>query len=152
MIGSINIYTSDERTFNDVEIGFVKVVAGQAAIAIQNARLMSQTLEMKRVLEARKLIDRAKGILQYKHRFTEEEAYLRLRNQSRKLGRSMRDLAEAVILADDLNRLNEPGDTLIVREAEEDSWKPPRRGPAALPLVPEQDPTAAAASPRGERH
>ena len=78
------------------------MVAGQAAIAIQNARLMAETLEMKRTLEARKLIDRAKGILQYKHNFTEEEAYLRLRNESRKLRRSMRDLAEAVILADDL--------------------------------------------------
>ena len=85
-------------------MGFVKVVAGQAAIAIQNARLMSETLDMKRTLEARKLIERAKGILQYKHNLTEEEAYLRLRNESRRLRRSMRDLAEAVILADDLNR------------------------------------------------
>ena len=82
VIGSINIYTSDERVFSDVEIGFVKVVAGQAAIAIQNARLMEETLEMKRTLESRKLIDRAKGILQYKHNFTEEEAYLRLRTRA----------------------------------------------------------------------
>jgi uroporphyrinogen-III synthase len=59
---------------------------------------------MKRTLEARKLIERAKGILQFKHSLTEEEAYLRLRNESRRLRRSMRDLAEAVILADDLNR------------------------------------------------
>jgi GAF domain-containing protein len=104
VIGSINIYTRDERSFTDDEVGFLKAVAGQAAIAIQNARLMSETLEMKRTLEARKLIERAKGILQYKHSLTEEEAYLRLRNESRRLRRSMRDLAEAVILADDLNR------------------------------------------------
>ena len=83
---------------------FVTVVAGQAAIAIKNARLMSETLDMKRTLEARKLVERAKGILQFKHNLTEEEAYLRLRNESRRLRRSMRDLAEAVILADDLNR------------------------------------------------
>jgi signal transduction protein with GAF and PtsI domain len=104
VIGSINIYTRDERNFSDEEVGFVKVVAGQAAIAIQNARLMSETLDMKRTLEARKMIERAKGILQHKHNLTEEEAYLRLRNESRRLRRSMRDLAEAVILADDLNR------------------------------------------------
>jgi len=95
VIGSINI---------DEEVGFLKIVAGQAATAIQNARLMSETLEMKRTLEARKLVERAKGILQFKHNLTEEEAYLRLRNESRRLRRSMRDLAEAVILADDLNR------------------------------------------------
>jgi len=104
VIGSINIYTRDARVFSDEEVGFLKIVAGQAATAIQNARLMSETLEMKRTLEARKLVERAKGILQFKHNLTEEEAYLRLRNESRRLRRSMRDLAEAVILADDLNR------------------------------------------------
>lgn len=117
VIGSINIYTRDERAFSDDEVGFVKVVAGQAAIAIQNARLMSETLDMKRTLEARKLVERAKGILQYKHNLTEEEAYLRLRNESRRLRRSMRDLAEAVILADDLNRKD--GAKVAVRTDEE---------------------------------
>jgi AmiR/NasT family two-component response regulator len=65
---------------------------------------MSETLEMKRTLEARKLIERAKGILQQKYGLTEEEAYLRLRNESRRLRRPMRDLAEAVILAEDLEK------------------------------------------------
>ena len=106
VIGTINLYTREVRQFTEDEIGFVKVVAGQAAIAIENARLMSEALEMKRTLEARKLMERAKGILQHKHNLTEEEAYLRLRNESRRLRRSMRDLAEAVILADDLERKN----------------------------------------------
>lgn len=117
IIGTINVYTSDPRTFADAEIGFVQVVAGQAAIAVQNAHLMAETLEMKRALEARKLTDRAKGILQYKHNFTEEEAHLRLREESRRLGRSMRDLAEAIVLADDLNRTRAPKKT---RERDDD--------------------------------
>jgi AmiR/NasT family two-component response regulator len=50
---------------------------------------------MKRTLEARKLMERAKGILQHKHNLTEEEAYLRLRNESRRLRRPMRDLADS---------------------------------------------------------
>jgi signal transduction protein with GAF and PtsI domain len=104
VIGTINIYTRESRAFSEDEVGFVKVVAGQAAIAIENARLMSETLDMKRTLETRKLVERAKGILQYKHNLTEEEAYLRLRNESRRLRRPMRDLAEAVILADDMNK------------------------------------------------
>jgi signal transduction protein with GAF and PtsI domain len=105
VIGVINVYTNEKRTFSDDEVDFVKVVAGQAATAIENARLLSETLEMKRTLETRKLVERAKGILQYKHNLTEEEAYLRLRNESRRLRRPMRDLAEAVIMADDLNKL-----------------------------------------------
>ena len=104
VMGTINIYTRAVRQFTDEEIGFGKVVAGQAAIAIENARLMSETLEMKRALEVRKIVERAKGILQHKHQITEAEAYLRLRNESRRLRRPMRDLAEAVILADDLER------------------------------------------------
>jgi len=35
---------------------------------------------------------------------TEEEAYLRLRNESRKLRRPMKDLAEAIILTEELGR------------------------------------------------
>ena len=118
VIGSINIYTRETRTFTDEEVGFVTVVAGQAAIAIKNARLMSETLDMKRTLEARKLIERAKGILQFKHSLTEEEAYLRLRNESRRLRRSMRDLAEAVILADDLNRKEGAARPLVREDTE----------------------------------
>jgi hypothetical protein len=109
---------------------------------------MAETLEMKRVLEARKLIDRAKGILQYKHHFTEEEAYLRLRNQSRKLRRSMRDLAEAVILADDLNRQHHSEGTLKVREEEEYPEKPSQ----ALPLALEPERSAAAGFSTEARH
>jgi GAF domain-containing protein len=104
VLGVVNVYTKEKRTFSDDEVDFVKVVAGQAATAIENARLMSETQEMKRTLETRKLVERAKGILQYKHNLTEEEAYLRLRNESRRLRRPMRDLAEAVIMADDLNK------------------------------------------------
>ena len=87
VLGVINVYTREQRLFTDDEVDFVKVVAGQAANAIENARLMSETLEMKRTLETRKLVERAKGILQYKHNLTEEEAYLRLRNESRRLRR-----------------------------------------------------------------
>ncbi|MDQ6664224.1 MAG: GAF domain-containing protein [Acidobacteriota bacterium] len=101
-LGAISIEARPGRPFSDEEIGFVKAVAGQAAIAIENARLTIETLDMKRALETRKIVERAKGILQHRHSLTEEEAYLRLRNESRRLRRPMRDLAEAVILSNDL--------------------------------------------------
>src|SRR5947207_15050571 len=68
----------------------------------ENARLKKETLEIKLQLEARKLIERAKGNLQSKYNLTEEDAYLRLRGESRRLRRPMRDLAEAIILAQDV--------------------------------------------------
>jgi uroporphyrinogen-III synthase len=55
-------------------------------------------------LESRKVVERAKGILQRREEISEEEAYLRMRDQSRRLQRSMKELAEAIILADELGR------------------------------------------------
>ncbi len=55
-------------------------------------------------LETRRVVERAKGILQLKHGISEEESYLRLRNQSRRLRRLMKELAEAIILVEDVSR------------------------------------------------
>ncbi len=104
VIGTLNIYLKERKAFTEEEVGFAKAVAGQAALALENARLMSETLEMKRLLEARKIIERAKGILQHRDALTEEEAYLHLRSESRRLRRPMKELAEAVILAEELHR------------------------------------------------
>ena len=100
--------TDEPHQFAADEIDFVTVVAGQAAIAIENARLMSETLEAKRALETRKVVERAKGIMQHKLGITEEDAYLKLRNESRRLRRPMRDLADAVILSDELEKQRKP--------------------------------------------
>jgi GAF domain-containing protein len=104
VIGALNIYVQERRTFTEEETRFARAVAGQASLALENSRLMSETLEMKRTLEARKIIERAKGILQYRDGITEEEAYLHLRGESRRLRKPMRSLAEAVILAEELHR------------------------------------------------
>src|SRR5437870_10498898 len=107
VIGTLNIYSRDKRSFTAEEIGFAQAVAGQAALALENARLISESLEMKRTLEARKVIERAKGILQHRHGVTEEQAYLDMRSESRRLRRPMRDLAEAIILAEEMHRKGE---------------------------------------------
>jgi GAF domain-containing protein len=104
IVGTLNIYTAERRIFTEEEIGFAKAVAGQAALAFENTRLMTETLEMKQLLEARKVIERAKGILQHNDGLTEEEAYLHLRSESRRLRRPMRELGEAIVLAEELHR------------------------------------------------
>src|SRR5947199_4078171 len=110
VIGTLNIYTSEPRSFTPEEVGFAKAVASQAALASENARLISESLEMKHTLEARKIIERAKGILQHRHSISEEQAYLDLRSESRRLRRPMRDLAEAIVLAEELHRKGQKKD------------------------------------------
>ena len=55
-------------------------------------------------LETRKAVDRAKGIFQRDLRISEEEAYRTLQRESQQRRRSMRDIAESVILNDNLKR------------------------------------------------
>lgn len=104
VLGALNIYLGKGRALTAEETRFAKAVGGQAALALENARLMSDALQMKRTLEARKIIERAKGILQHRDGLTEEEAYLHLRGESRRLRKPMRNLAEAIILAEELHR------------------------------------------------
>ena len=113
-IGIINVHHRQTHEHSREEIGIVVFIGEQLGVAIsrsmlqeENARLLEATQEMKRELETRKLVERAKGILQQRHGITEEDAYLRLRNQSRRLRKPMRELAEAIILTEDLNRQTE---------------------------------------------
>jgi uroporphyrinogen-III synthase len=111
IIGVINVHHREMHEHSSDEVALLTFVGEQMGGAIsksvlseKNAKLLEETQEMKRQLETRKLVERAKGILQQKHALSEEEAYLRLRNESRRLRRPMRDLAEAIILAEDLSR------------------------------------------------
>ena len=111
IIGVINVHHRQEHEHNTDEIALLTFVGEQMGSAIarsvledENARLQEEALEAKRQLELRKLVERAKGILQQRHNLTEEEAYLRLRNESRRLRRPMKDLAEVIILSEDLAR------------------------------------------------
>jgi AmiR/NasT family two-component response regulator len=69
-------------------------LAEVAGIAV---RLAKENAQLLRELERRKLVERAKGILQHKHNITEEQAYLKLHNESRRQRRPMRDVAEAIV-------------------------------------------------------
>ena len=107
VIGVINVHHREPHEHSSQEIGLVTFIGEQMGGAIARERLQEETQEMRRLLEERKLIERAKGILQHRYSLTEEEAYLRIRNESRRLRRRMKDLAEAIILAEDLSRKSE---------------------------------------------
>jgi uroporphyrinogen-III synthase len=110
-IGVINVHHREEHQHATVEVATIQFVGEQMGSAIsrslleeENARLAEESAEIKRELETRKVVERAKGILQRRQNLTEEEAYLRMHHQSRRLRRSMKHLAEAIILSEELNR------------------------------------------------
>ncbi len=110
-IGVVNVHHREQHEHTPDEIATISFIGEQMGSAIakslleeENARLAEETADMKRQLETRKAVERAKGILQRQHNLTEEEAYLRMRNESRRLRRPMKDLADAIILAEELSR------------------------------------------------
>jgi uroporphyrinogen-III synthase len=114
VIGVVNVHHREPHQHTPEQISLCTFVGEQmgnavarAKLAQANAKLLEETLEIRRELETRKLVERAKGILQRNHNLTEEEAYLRLRGESRRMRRPMKELAEAIILAEELNRRRE---------------------------------------------
>ncbi len=64
--------------------------------------LRSQVVELEESLEARKLIERAKGILMQRLGLSERDAYERLRQRARDKRAKMKDIAQAIIEAEEL--------------------------------------------------
>lgn len=68
----------------------------------QTQALHKQVRELNQRLEARRIIERAKGLLMRKQGVSEEEAYARIRQKSMETRRSMREVAEAILMTEDL--------------------------------------------------
>jgi two-component system, response regulator PdtaR len=76
------------------------------AIALALARfrqfqaLRQEVADLREALEARKTIERAKGILMRRLSLSEEEAFRRLQKQSQDSNRKLAQVAEAIVVAD----------------------------------------------------
>ncbi|MGE5280014.1 MAG: GAF domain-containing protein [Deltaproteobacteria bacterium] len=102
VIGVLNVYTSDPHKFTKAETNTLTSVAAQAALVIQNTELMVKTKVIQEELETRKLTERAKGILMRERKLEEAEAYRLLQKYSMDHRKSMRQVAEAIILTHDM--------------------------------------------------
>src|SRR5437879_8180513 len=95
----INSHTSVPHVFTSEEVKLLQAIANQAAIAIEHTTLVEKSYEMQEALAARKLMERAKGYLMRSKKLTEEEAFKLIQRQSMDFRKSMREIAEAVLLA-----------------------------------------------------
>jgi len=102
VIGVLNCYTSKKHKFSGYEMNILKAMANQAAVAIENAELDLRARSAEEALTTRKLIERAKDIFSQEARVLPSEAYRMLQKQSMDMRKSMREIAEAIILAHEL--------------------------------------------------
>ncbi len=65
----------------------------------QNQQLMREVTTLQERLEARKAVEKAKGVLMEREGVSEAEAYRRIQQQSMNQRLSMREVAEAILIA-----------------------------------------------------
>lgn len=104
LVGVINVQHRQSHTHSQREVQMISTIGFLVGAEIEMARLESENLQLSEELEARKIIERAKGILQREMKSSEEEAYLTLQRQSRQRRKSMKEVAEAIILSEEIKR------------------------------------------------
>jgi signal transduction protein with GAF and PtsI domain len=102
VIGVLNCFTAEPHDFTETETNLVTAVANQAAVAILNAELMIQAKVIQEELESRKLIERAKEVVMHRRKMKGDEAYRWLRKRSMDSRKSLREVAEAILLSEEL--------------------------------------------------
>ena len=100
VIGVINCYTSYLHEFTETERAVLTAVANQAAICIENTELMVKTKVIQEELESRKLVEKAKGVLMKRQGLSEDEAFKRIRKASMDSRKTMREIAEAILVTE----------------------------------------------------
>jgi uroporphyrinogen-III synthase len=102
--GVITVQHIQPHVYKQREIRLLSTVGFLVGAEIELARLESANEELSERLETRKFTERAKGILQRELGISEEKAYLALNNQARQMRKTMREVAEAIILSDEVKR------------------------------------------------
>ena len=104
LVGVINLQHRQPHNHTRREIRLISTIGFLVGAEIETARLEVENSELSERLETRKIVDRAKGILQRDLGMTEEEAYLTIQRQSRQRRKTKKELAEAIILAEEVRR------------------------------------------------
>jgi uroporphyrinogen-III synthase len=92
--------------FTPREVKSISTIGHLVGAAVEMARLENEVVQLSDKLATRKLVERAKGVMQRELGITEEDAYAMIQKQARQRRKPMKEISEAIILADDLKRGN----------------------------------------------
>jgi uroporphyrinogen-III synthase len=104
LVGVINLQHRQPHTYSRRQIRMIATIGFLVGSEIEMARLEIENAQLANQLETRKILERAKGILQRDLGLDEEQAYLTLQRQSRQRRRSLKEIAEAVVLGEEIRR------------------------------------------------
>src|SRR6266566_4989837 len=102
VVGVINLQHRQHHVYRRREIRMISTVGFLGGADVELARLEEANSTLAEQLQTRKIVERAKGILQRDLGLNEEQAYLALQRQSRQKRIPMKEIAEAIVLSDDV--------------------------------------------------
>lgn len=102
MVGVINLQHRQHHAYRRREIRMISTIGFLVGSEIELARLENANSTLSEQLQTRKIVERAKGILQRDLGLNEEQAYLTLQRQSRQKRKPMKEIAEAIVLSDEV--------------------------------------------------
>ncbi|MGB3221169.1 MAG: GAF and ANTAR domain-containing protein [Desulforhopalus sp.] len=102
VVGVLNCFTGKPHVFSETDINMLMAVASQAAVAIYNTNLIIKTNIIEQELKSRKRIERAKEILMKRRNLNGEDAYRWIQKRSMDTRKTMLEVADAILLADEL--------------------------------------------------
>jgi uroporphyrinogen-III synthase len=104
VVGVINVQHRQAYEFTPREIKIIATLGHLVGAAIEMARLEQEVTMLSDKLATRKIVERAKGILQRELGIGEEESYATIHKQARARRIPMKEVSEAILLADELKR------------------------------------------------
>ena len=104
LVGVINVQHREPHVYSDRDLHLISTIGFLIGPEIEMARLDGENTKLSELSEARQLVEQAQAILQRDLRVTEEQAYRALQRQSHQRRRSMKEIAEAVVLSDEIKR------------------------------------------------
>jgi uroporphyrinogen-III synthase len=110
LVGVINLQNLAVHAYSDREVTLISTIGLLVGAEVERARLENENSLLQGKLETRTFVERAKGILQRDLKLGEDQAYRLMQRESQQRRKSMREIAEAVIVSDDL-KASRPGKT-----------------------------------------
>lgn len=104
LVGVINVQHREPHDYSQRDIQLISTIGFLIGPEIEMARVEEEQSRVLELSEARKLVDGAIQILRRDMGTSQEDAQLTLRNYSRQSGKSMKEVAEAVLLSDAIKR------------------------------------------------
>ena len=104
LVGVINLQHREPHVYSRRETHLISTVGFLVGPEIELARMDAESSKMSELSEAVRIVESAKKTLGRNLQISEEAAYLTLQRESRQRRKSMKEIAEAILMVDEISR------------------------------------------------